>query len=400
MKILMTGGGSGGHITPILAVAAELKKIDGSICVVYVGQRGDGLSDVPAADPNIDTVYAIHAGKLRRYANEKWRQLLDVKSQSLNIRDLTRTVRGFGQSLRILRSERPDVVLCKGGFVGVPVGLASAALHIPYVTHDSDSTPGLANRIIARWASKHAVALPADMYPYPASKTVTVGVPVDGRYEAVDAQQLRDFRLQLQIAEYDQVLVVTGGGNGARALNRALIANARYLLSTFPNLVILHIAGRGLEQETNAGYDDCNLGGDRRRVRVLGFVPNLFAYSGAADVVIARAGATNLAEFALQQKACILVPSKQLAWNVKNARALYEQGAVEVLSEDQAAQPERLGRKIEALLSNREQRTVLGRKLANCAGHPHASRDLATVLLDIGKTARTHAKVRPLGKGH
>ena len=124
MKILMTGGGSGGHITPILAVAAELKKIDGSICVVYVGQRGDGLSDVPAADPNIDTVHTIHAGKLRRYANEKWRQLLDVKSQSLNIRDLSRTVRGFGQALRILRSERPDVVFCKGGFVG---GKARAA---------------------------------------------------------------------------------------------------------------------------------------------------------------------------------------------------------------------------------------------------------------------------------
>lgn len=183
--IVLTGGGSGGHITPLLAVAAELKRKDSGCKLVYIGQRGDGLGDIPAANPHIDEVYNVRAGKFRRYHGEGLRQLLDLPTMFKNIRDAFYVVAGIWQSRKLLKRLQPSVVFVKGGFVGVPVGLAAAQLKIPYVTHDSDAIPGLANRIIARWAAIHAVALPAEVYAYPPAKTVTTGIPLQADFSPV-----------------------------------------------------------------------------------------------------------------------------------------------------------------------------------------------------------------------
>lgn len=388
----MTGGGSGGHITPILAVAHELKVLNPTgVEIIYIGQKGDQLADLPAADPNIDAVYTVWAGKFRRYHDEGWTQLLKVRTQALNLRDLWRVVRGIWQGYRLLHQLKPDVIFTRGGFVSVPVAIGGRLNRIPYITHDSDSVPSLANRLIARWGAIHAVALPAELYPYPATKTVMVGVPVSKQYQPVTATLRQQYRKELGLEAYEQVVLLTGGGNGARALNEALVANARYLLAAFPNLVIVHVAGRALEAETNQGYDQLKLGLARKRVRVRGFVTDLYRYSGAADVVIARGGATNLAEFAIQGSACLIVPSKQLGWNVKNAAALSERGAVVQLNEDQAEQPERLGRTIGELLEDERKRTMLGRRLSDYA-HPHAAAELAALIL---KVAGGEADVRP-----
>ncbi|MCA9327979.1 hypothetical protein KDA14_05610, partial [Candidatus Saccharibacteria bacterium] len=171
---------------------------------------------------------------------------------------------------------------------------------------------------------------------------------------------------------------------GARALNRAVVDNTRYLLGTYPNLAVLHFAGRGLLDETNAAYDALELGKARERVQVFGFTKDFYLYTGAADVIIARGGATNIAEFAVQRKACILVPSKQLAWNVENSRQLAKQGAVIELSEDHAEQPERLGRTVGELLESAQRREVLSNRLATF-GHPEAARDIAKEVLRIGE---------------
>jgi UDP-N-acetylglucosamine--N-acetylmuramyl-(pentapeptide) pyrophosphoryl-undecaprenol N-acetylglucosamine transferase len=141
-----------------LAVTAELRKQSPEARIFYIGQQGDKLGDIPAKDPNIDAAYTVYAGKFRRYHGEGLRQLLDVKTFLLNCRDAVLVLIGLVQCWRLLRQLRPDVIFVKGGFVGVPVGLAAAALHQPYVTHDSDAIPGLANRIIARWAYKHTAA--------------------------------------------------------------------------------------------------------------------------------------------------------------------------------------------------------------------------------------------------
>ncbi len=379
---MLTGGGSGGHITPILATAHELKRQVPDCVITYVGQRGDGLLDIVHANKDIDEIETIYAGKLRRYSDEGWKQLLDVRSQLLNIRDMFRTLIGVWQSAWLMRRLKPAVVFTRGGFVSVPVALGAKLNRVPYITHDSDSTPSLANRIIARWAALHAVALPEELYPYPIEKTITVGVPVAHNFQVVDASQKEAFRTQVGLSEYNQVILVTGGGNGARKLNVAVAQNSRYLLSTFPDLVIVHIAGRGLVDETNAIYDELQLGNARQRVSVHGFLTDIHIYSGAADIIVARGGATNLAEFALQHKPVVLVPSPQLAWNVKNSTALAERGAVLELSEEQAEQSERLGRLLGDLLRDSTHQLALSQELAKLA-KPAAAKNLAEILLRI-----------------
>lgn len=381
MTIVVTGGGSGGHITPILAVAAELKKINSSIKVVYVGQKGDGLADIPAGDPNIDRVFAVRAGKFRRYHGEGWRQLLDIPTQLKNIRDAVWVLIGIWQSFWLMRQIRPQIVFSRGGFVSVPVCYGARLSRIPYITHDSDSVPSLANRIIASGATLHAVALPAEVYPYPAKKIRVVGVPVSNQYQFVTPRLMRHYRKLLHIQHYEQVVLVTGGGNGAKALNEHIVQNAAYLLKKYPKLAILHTPGRTLEDETIAAYDAVLDPDERERVYVEGFVKDLYRYSGAADVVIARGGATNLAEFAIQGKACLIIPSPQLVWNVKNARVMSKHNAIEELTEAQAEHELRLARVLSSLLDDAARRQKLASNLHKLA-HEGSAHELAELLIE------------------
>lgn len=381
---VVTGGGSGGHITPILAVAAELKRQLPDCKIVYIGQIGDILADLPAKDPNIDQVFAVRAGKFRRYHGEGIAQLLDFKTVYLNIRDLYYIAIGTFQSWRLLRQLRPDVLFTRGGYVSVPVAFGGAALHIPYITHDSDSTPSLANRIIARWAALHAVALPAELYPYPAAKTRTVGVPISHHYQPVTPALQNRYRHTIGFEKAKQVLVITGGGNGARQLNTAIIDNASYLLERYPDLYIAHFTGRMLEEEAVKAYGAQLRPEQLDRVTIKAFSNSLYEYSGAADVVIARGGATNLAEFAAQGLACIIVPSKQLIWNVKNTDTLAKLGAVIKLTEQQSEQELRLAHTISELLDDAAKRTTLGTELAKLA-RPQAAKDLADILIELSQ---------------
>ncbi len=383
--IVVTGGGSGGHITPILAVAAELKRFQPKTRIVYIGQTGDKLADIPAKDPNIDEVFTVRAGKYRRYHGEGFfRQLLDAPTVAKNVRDLGYILFGTWQSWRLLRKLKPTVIFSRGGFVSVPVALGGAAQRIPYITHDSDSTPSLANRIIARWASLHAVALPAELYPYPKSKTVTVGVPISSAYRRVTPVLLHKYRADIGLSKAQQVLLVTGGGNGADQLNRAVVANSAYLLKRYPGLYIVHIAGRALHKTVEAAYEKELPVNDSQRVIVKGFIDDLHSYSGAADVVIARGGATNLAEFAAQGKACVIIPSSQLIWNIKNTEALVDLQAVVTLTEAQSEQERRLASVVSDLFDHTAKREALAKSLSSLA-RPDSAKELALLILDMGK---------------
>lgn len=340
--------------------------------------------DIPQNDLNIDVCYAISAGKLRRYNGEGWRQLLDFKTQYLNIRDGVRVIRGIWQSWRLLASINPEVVFTRGGFVSVPVATAAKFRHIPYITHDSDSTPSLANRLIAPWAAMHAVALEPQSYPYPIDKTVRVGVPIDINYRRVSAKDQLEYRKKLGLDEYKWMICVTGGGNGAKQLNQVIVKNAAYLLGKYPNLVIVHIAGRSLDDDLKTDYAQELNQADLKRVVVKDFVTDLYLYSGAADIVIARGGATNLAEFATQGKACIVIPSKQLVWNVKNARALAMAQAIIELSESQAEQERRLAMVVVELFETPTKREQLANKFIQFAT-PNATKCIVELILDVAK---------------
>ncbi len=379
--IIVTGGGSGGHVTPVLAVAAELKKRPNPPYIVYIGQKNDHWQEVPAQDPNIDAVYAVRAGKFRRYHGEGWHQILDIPTQLKNIRDMFWIIIGLWQSYSLIRRLRPKVIFTRGSFVSVPVALAGKLNDVPYITHDSDSVPSLANRILSRWAWMHAVALPPEVYPYPPAKIRVVGVPVSHQYQMTTPRVMRHYRKLLHLEKYEQVLLVTGGGNGAQALNQLVIDNAAYLLRRYPELAILHISGANLAELTEASYDQALPEADRHRVIVEGFVADLYRYSGAADVVIARGGATNLAEFAVQGKACVIVPSPQLGWNVKNAQVMARHGAIIHLSEVQAEQERRLAGVVSELFDDKKRRAELAGRM-HALGHPGSAAELADLLIE------------------
>ena len=382
--IVLTGAGSGGHITPLLAVARELKRLDPAVRLVYIGQTGDKLGDVPARDPNIDEVYTVRAGKFRRYHGEGWRQLLDVPTMLLNLRDAFLVLIGIIQSYRILKKIRPGCIFIKGGFVGVPVGLAAARLKIPYVTHDSDAIPGLANRIIAKWARKHAVALPAEVYNYPPAKTVTTGIPLQADFVTVTPALQKIYREEIDIPAKAKLLFIIGGGLGAQAVNQAVAEVVPHLLQEHRDLYVVHGVGRANEHAMQLHYQQqLTRPGDHGRVRVFGYLHDVYRYSGAADIVITRAGATNLAEFAAQGKACIVIPNPFLTagHQLKNAQYLSDQSAAVVITQPElVADPNRLARQVNELLQNSQQRDKLGSQLAKSA-QPNATQKLAKLLL-------------------
>jgi UDP-N-acetylglucosamine--N-acetylmuramyl-(pentapeptide) pyrophosphoryl-undecaprenol N-acetylglucosamine transferase len=380
----MTGGGSGGHITPILAVAHELKQLDSKTELIYIGQTGDSLGDIPAEDENIDRIFTVRAGKFRRYHTEGIRQLFDFGTLFKNLRDIIWVIVGLWQSFWLLGRIKPDVIFVKGGFVGVPVGLAAALRRIPYITHDSDALPGLANRIIAPWAKLHTVALPKEVYTYPAQKTVTVGVPISHNFKKLSAAEVQEYRQQLKLNEKGRVLLVTGGGLGARRLNDAVITCATDILERYPDLQIVHIAGRALETEVRQQYKQELIQKLQQRTEVKGYINNIYKYSGAADVIVTRAGGTAVAEFAAQAKPIVVVPNPLLAGGhqLKNARVLADRKAVKLVSETHLNEDHHaLMPALTELLDNPARAKELGQKLSKLA-QPDAARKLAVLLLD------------------
>lgn len=351
---------------------------------MYIGQKGDGLADIPANDKNIDDVFLIQAGKFRRYHGEGWKQILDIPTMFKNIRDVGRVIAGMVQSFRLLRKIRPSMIFIKGGFVCVPVGLMAAVLKIPYVTHDSDALPGLANRIVAPWARKHTVGLPKEVYNYPADKTITLGVPLAHHYRPLTGAEVRAARKQIGVHQTGKLVLVTGGGLGAQRLNNAIAACAEELLIRYPDLTIVQIAGRNNEAELRQRYQNELSVAHQKRVIVKGFITNLHLYSGAADVVVTRAGATSMAEFAAQQKACIVVPNPQLTGGhqLKNAKVWADRHAARMITEEKLKQDDHaLMPALVDLLDHPKIAQQLGQRLGELT-EPDSAKRLAMVLLE------------------
>ena len=352
--------------------------------LIYIGQRGDSLGDIPAQNHAIDETYSVRAGKFRRYHGEGWRQLLDLPTMFKNLRDIFYVLLGIYQSRKLLKQLQPDIIFIKGGFVGVPVGLAAANLHIPYITHDSDSIPGLANRIIGRWAAIHAVALPKDIYQYPPAKTVTTGIPLQADFQPVTETTRKEYRQTLGIPKDRQFLFIIGGGLGSQRVNKAVAEALPNLLRQYPHLSAAHVVGRANQADMQALYAEKLSAAEQGRVSVLDYIQDVYRYSGAADVVITRAGATNLAEFAVQGRACVIIPSPFLTGGhqLKNAEYLADKQAAIVLNEtDLAADPNRLANQVSELLANPEKRQQLAKNLSAFA-KPNATAELAELILE------------------
>lgn len=307
-KIILTGGGTAGHVTPNLALLPALKSHDYSIS--YIGSY-DGIERSLVESAGIPYT-GISSGKLRRY--------FDLK----NFTDPFRVIKGYGQAKRILKKEKPDVVFSKGGFVSVPVVLAANALGIPAVIHESDITPGLANRIAIPKARKVCCNFPETMQYLPEGKTVLTGSPIRESLLHGDAQKGAKF---CGFNNKKPVLLIIGGSIGSVAVNRQI---RNILPELLPEFQVVHICGKGNldpAYEQHDGYCQFEYVSEQ--------LPDLFAL---ADVVVSRAGANTICELLALKKPSLLIPlpaKSSRGDQIKNAESFEKQGfAVKLNQED------------------------------------------------------------------
>jgi UDP-N-acetylglucosamine--N-acetylmuramyl-(pentapeptide) pyrophosphoryl-undecaprenol N-acetylglucosamine transferase len=325
----------------------------------------------------------VRAGKFRRFHGEGIKQVFNLPVMFKNIRDLFYIAIGTVQSTLAIKRLKPDVLFSRGGYVSVPVALGAKFNHVPYMTHDSDPIPSLANRIIAPWAALHLVALPKEIYPYPQDKTVTTGIPLSSNFVPVSAELKQKYREQIKIPKSAKVLFVIGGGLGSTTLNSAVVKAASSLLKEFPDLRILHVAGQTNETALRSQYETGLTEEEQGSVQVFGFISDVYKYSGAADVIISRAGATNLAEFAIQGKAVVIVPSAFLTGGhqVKNAEYLMKKNAAIMMSDNDLNE---LNEQVSRLLQDNKLRNSLSRNLSQF-GINDAAQKIADITLGLGR---------------
>lgn len=326
-------------------------------------------------------VQTITAGKLRRYSHlTTLRQLLMPRLVVANMRDMFKVAIGTIQSVALILSFKPDVVFAKGGYVCLPIGIAARLLRIPMVVHDSDARPGLTNRILGRWAAAIATGSPLENYRYPAAISRYVGVPIAAEFHPYDLTEQEQAKRKLGFSSGLPLVVVTGGGLGAASINVAMLGAARELLAH--DVQIYHVTGR-------AHYDEVSmLAAKDNRYQLVPFVyEGMASVLGAADVVVSRASATFIQELAGLKKTAILVPSRALGDQRKNAEVYREAEAAVVLTDADVEEAGTLTEMILRLLSDSGRRAQLAERLHHFA-RPHAARDVAQLILHVVHQAK------------
>ncbi len=322
-------------------------------------------------------VYVISAGKLRRFHGVSViKQLLWPSLVFNNLLDVFKVIFGFIQSLVRLIIWRPNVIFLKGGYVCLPVGLAARLLGIKVTIHDSDAHPGLTNRIISRFASAIATGAPLENYPYPASKSMYVGIPVGPEFHPFSESERRKAREKWGIAIDRPLIVITGGGLGAKNINDAAAVVMSDLLEI--GSVVL-VSG-------DKQYDELRsltpISNDQFQLHAF-IAHDMAKLLGAADLVVSRAGATFIMELASLAKPTILVPNAILTGGhqTKNASVYDKQGAVVVINEDDMVKnPQLLATTIKDVIGDKDKLKSLSHNFSRFA-RPNAARDVAEMII-------------------
>lgn len=307
-KIVMTGGGTAGHVTPNIALFDSLQK-DGYE-IHYIGSY-EGIEKGLIEDKKIP-YYGISSGKFRRYRSWK------------NLTDPFRVLHGFFQARRLLGRIRPNVVFSKGGFVSVPVVMAAKTRHIPVIIHESDLTPGLANKLAMPSATKVCCNFPETLPYLPKEKAVLTGSPIRQELLHGNKQAAKDF---CGFTGDLPILMVMGGSIGSVYINNAIRGCIDTLLTKYQ---IIHLCGKGNIDESlkdKKGYAQFEYISEN--------LPDLFA---AADLVVARAGANSICELLALHKPNILIPLSRNASRgdqILNANSFANQGFSAVLEEEE-----------------------------------------------------------------
>ena len=387
MRVLVSGGGTGGHISPVLAVITELNKLDKTVEILYVGSD-DGLESkiIPQAGYNFK---GIRTGKFRRYHQSLILNIIDPSTLFKNSRDLFRFFSGYFEAKRIVAEFDPDVVFCKGGYVSLPVGFAAHSLGYPLVVHESDSIMGLSNKLLSERADRVCVSYPKKNFPEIKNQKALVltGNPVrEDIFAGNKSRAIENFDLTNSLP----VLLIIGGSQGALIINKVVAESLPKLLSKYQ---IIHISG---ERDYDwLSYRSEKLPEDlKKNYHLYNFLSgNLKDAYAVSDLVVSRAGNNVIAELAALSKPTILIPITSSANNhqVNNAKILARQGA-SILIMEQSLSPEVLQRKINYLFESPEELKDMGRKILDVA-MPNGAQKVAAEIYDLAATSVSGAKL-------
>lgn len=305
--IILTGGGTAGHVTPNLALIPSLK--ESGYDIHYIGSyNGIERKLIEGSGIPYD---GISSGKLRRY--------FDLK----NFTDPFRVIKGYGESLKLIKKYKPDVLFSKGGFVAVPVVLAAKHYHIPTIIHESDMTPGLANKLCIPSARKVCCNFPETLKYLPKDKAVLTGSPI--RAELLKGDRMAGLQYT-NLSAAKPIILVIGGSLGSVKVNTAVRHILPRLLEKFQ---VIHICGKG-----NLGESLIGTPGYVQYEYVDSPLKHLFA---AADMIISRAGANSICEILALRKPNVLIPLSAAASRgdqILNANSFAKQGFSAVLEEE------------------------------------------------------------------
>lgn len=306
-KIILTGGGTAGHVTPNIALLPSLKKAGYDIS--YIGSY-EGIEKKLIEEQNIP-YYGISSGKLRRY--------LDIK----NFTDPFRVLKGFSEAKKLMKQIQPDILFSKGGFVSVPVVFAAKHYKIPVIIHESDMTPGLANKLSLPMATKICCNFPETIKLLPEGKAVLTGSPIRAELH----KGTRNIGLKFAgLSTGKPVILVIGGSQGSAAINQAVRAILSQILTKYQ---IIHICGKD-----NLDNSLKNRAGYAQFEYVKNELKDVFA---AADLIISRAGANAICEILSLRKPNILIPLSKAASRgdqILNADSYQKQGFSKVIEEE------------------------------------------------------------------
>ncbi len=306
-KIILTGGGTAGHVTPNIALLPRLRELNYDIH--YIGSY-DGIEKRLIEEYNIP-YYGISSGKLRRY--------FDIK----NFSDPFKVMKGYTQAVRLIKKLQPDIIFSKGGFVSVPVVLAAKHCKVPAIIHESDLTPGLANKLAIPAATKVCCNFPETLKYLPPEKAVLTGSPI--RAELMKGDRLRALRL-CNFTTDKKVILVVGGSTGSQFINTAVRELLPELCKTYQ---IIHLCGKGnLDPSLN----------DRPGYAQFEYAKKeLSDFFALADLVISRAGANAICEILALRLPNILIPLSTNASRgdqILNAHSFEQQGFSYVIEEE------------------------------------------------------------------
>lgn len=324
-RIILTGGGTAGHVTPNIALLPTLRELNYDIH--YIGSY-NGIERKLIEEMDIP-YYGIDSGKLRRYFDPK------------NFTDPFKVLHGYKQARKLIKHLKPDVIFSKGGFVTVPVVISAHRKHIPVIIHESDMTPGLANKLCIPSADKVCCNFPETMRHLPENKAVLTGSPI--RQELLSGNKLNALNF-CGFTANKPVLMIIGGSQGSAVVNDAMRGILPELLKTFQ---VIHLCGKG---KLDSSLD--HLEGYIQFEYVKKELADLFALT---DVCVSRAGANAICEILALRKPNLLIPLSANASRgdqILNADSFENQGFSEVLTEDQLA-PTILISRIMKLYNNR-----------------------------------------------